>query len=338
MTARNPDVATPNDYCIIKMPSGNSKVVQLKPGEEIQLGKFGHFHADDLLGKYYGVSYEIYDRNKIKRVENPDFLEDFDIDPTEETEANNQNLLDGSSVQKLSQVEIEDLKKKSLSGEFSHKELIEQIVSNNENFNEKTEFSKAKYIKRKFKKFSKIFIPIRSTAKAFAEYYMEKGNEKIKELRMDTLSQLLTYANVRAGSKLLVCDDTSGLVGAAILERTRGIGQVYFIHDGQASNLEIVKYCNFPEEVLGSVVTYPWWRLHMPFEKVHSETAESIQRAEERYQRYMKEKEGLESGGFDALIIASKFNPKQIIDKLSQYVAHSGAIVCYEYRKEVHLN
>jgi tRNA (adenine58-N1)-methyltransferase non-catalytic subunit len=264
---RNPDIVTEGDFCIIKMPSGNSKIVQIKEKEKVELGKFGSFQADDLIGKYYGITYEIYDKNHIRRLENHNFLQEFDIDPTEETEATNQKLMDDSLVQKLSQKDIEALKEKSLAGEFTHKELIDQIISNNENFNEKTEFSKAKYIKRKVKKFSKMFIPIRSTAKGFAEYYMEKGNEKIRELRIDTLSQLLTFANIRAGSKLLVCDDTSGLLGAAILERTAGFGKVYFLHDGKSANLEIVRYCNFDQKVLDSVVLYPWHRFEVPYEK-----------------------------------------------------------------------
>jgi tRNA (adenine-N(1)-)-methyltransferase non-catalytic subunit len=77
---------------------------------------------------------------------------------------------------------------------------------------------------------------------------------------MDTLSQMLTFTNIRPGSNVLVCDDTAGLVGSAILERMGGDGKVYFFHDGQSPNLEIVRYCNFSQKIIDSYVPWPWHR------------------------------------------------------------------------------
>lgn len=39
---------------------------------------------------------------------------------------------------------------------------------------------------------------------------------------MDTLSQLLSYSNVHAGAKLLVVDDTQGMIVSALAERMGG--------------------------------------------------------------------------------------------------------------------
>ena len=44
------------------------------------------------------------------------------------------------------------------------------------------------------------------------------------DLRPDTLGMLLSAANVRAGSKVLVLDDCFGIVVAAALERMDGLG------------------------------------------------------------------------------------------------------------------
>ena len=189
---------------------------------KIDLGKFGSFLSDNLINKPFNCPLEI-SKNDLRILENYDYLQDFNIDPTQETEANNQELIDDSTRQKLSQSEIEQLKVQSLDDQMNHQTLIKTIIDNNENFNEKTEFSKAKYIKRKVKKFSKIFIPIKPTARTLLDFYAAKNHEKVRELRIDTLSQMLTLANVRAGSKLLVVDDTCGLIATAILERTRGL-------------------------------------------------------------------------------------------------------------------
>ncbi len=51
------------------------------------------------------------------------------------------------------------------------------------------------------------------------KYY---GVSEFSCLRMDTLAQLLTYANVRAGSRLLVVESCLGLVVGALMERMGG--------------------------------------------------------------------------------------------------------------------
>ena len=75
--------------------------------------------------------------------------------------ATNQELGDDRLHQKLSPEQILEMKKQGLNGNLSHKDIIESLgkrktskvnlvtVSNHDGFNEKTEFSKAKYIKKK---------------------------------------------------------------------------------------------------------------------------------------------------------------------------------------------
>lgn len=54
------------------------------------------------------------------------------------------------------------------------------------------------------------------------EYNFEKQADKIRQLRPDSLSQIMTMANVRPGGKLLVIDDVHGMVVAAAVERMGG--------------------------------------------------------------------------------------------------------------------
>lgn len=54
-------------------------------------------------------------------------------------------------------------------------------------------------------------------------YYRSKDDlEKIREMRSDTLAQILTFANVRSGSRILCVDECGGVLVHAILERTGG--------------------------------------------------------------------------------------------------------------------
>jgi tRNA (adenine-N(1)-)-methyltransferase non-catalytic subunit len=111
---RNEDVIHENDYVLLKLPSDNYKVVLLQPNQLIHMGKFGSFESNELIGKYYSCPYEVYDLSKLRRLENANYLDIFNIDPTEETDANNQDLVDDSTRQKLTQADIEILKEKSL--------------------------------------------------------------------------------------------------------------------------------------------------------------------------------------------------------------------------------
>ena len=70
----------PCKYLIVQLPSENYKVVDLKPktyvafvkkliSRTISLGKFGSFHADELIGKPFGPSWEILPSKEIRVLE-----------------------------------------------------------------------------------------------------------------------------------------------------------------------------------------------------------------------------------------------------------------------------
>lgn len=67
------------------------------------------------------------------------------------------------------------------------------------------------------------FKAVKPSARTLCEHFIEKSAQKIREMRIDTLSQMMTAGNVRAGAKYLLVDDLGGLVTAAVLERTRGV-------------------------------------------------------------------------------------------------------------------
>ncbi|KAI8901068.1 Gcd10p family-domain-containing protein [Globomyces pollinis-pini] len=341
------DIISANDSIIIKLPSGNQKILTINSGSVVDLGKFGKFKSDELIGQLYSCQYEIYDRDRIKRLPIGNYLDSFsisiqpqltylDINPKEETEATNQEMLDDSKTQKLSRVEIEEMKSKSLEGSIDHHTIIKTLVSNNENFDSKTEFSKAKYIKRKVEKFSKTFTPLQTTAKNLVEYWREKNIDKIRELRIDTLSQMLTLINVRSGSRLLVVDDTGGLIGTALLERTHGVGELVFIHDGPNADLHMMKAGMWASKVNDSCFPCKWSSIGKPVECVmNSDDPVHIERAKVGTARAEKVYEMFQSKSFEGLIVASKFKAKDVIEKLAPYLRSSSPVVVYDPRKEM---
>lgn len=128
---------------------------------------------------------------------------------------------------------------------FGEQDIIAKQVEEHSAFELKTEYSKEKYMKRKeakcvsrrrelcspqtinqrakpSRRYLQIFTPIEPTVHNIAEYNFEKQAPKVRDLRPDTLSQMMTYANVRPGGKLLVVEDLHGMVVAGAVERMGG--------------------------------------------------------------------------------------------------------------------
>ena len=135
------------------------------------------------------------------------------------------------------------------------------MIQNHAEFDKKTAFSKMKYLKRKASKFIKAFTPKRPTARRLLEYYLEKNSNRVKEIRLDTLSQMLTALNVRAGCKWLTVDDTNGIIVAAILERLQGYGMVFNMSEHEMGKLDAPKYLNYSSDLLNYIM-FPWHRIN----------------------------------------------------------------------------
>ncbi|KAI9142547.1 adenine(58)-N(1)-methyltransferase non-catalytic subunit TRM6 [Paraphysoderma sedebokerense] len=296
------DVIQEGKFVIIIMPSGNKKIVQVKADSVIELGKFGKFSANLIIGKPFGPTYEIINHNEIKRIELKSELEEV-----EETEANNQAIYDIMTNQKLTHDEIEELKEKSLKGEVRGDDIIKRIIDNHDQFSKKTEYSKAKYKKRKEQRFLRTFTPVQVNMRSICEYFFEKSILKIRELRIDTLSIMLSQANIRAGSKVLVVDDVQGLLVAAVMERLGGHGTVVAIHESEQHNYDIVRYMNFSDNVLDTLHTLSFARA-FPIEtgnedelmeKMNQEQRNFYEKKKASYERSLKVRDLLLAGEFD---------------------------------------
>ncbi|CEJ02829.1 hypothetical protein RMCBS344292_16823 [Rhizopus microsporus] len=329
---------------LIQMPSGNVKVVQVKPNSTVSLGKFGSFNANDLIGKPFGLPYEIYgEKNELRPAKHA--AKNISV---EETDANNQLIIDDTTVQKLTQEEVLKLKEEGLKGALNSEEIINKMIASHAEFDKKTEFSKAKYIERKKKKFMKLFTPIRPTLFSIAEYFFNKNPEKIKHLRIDTLSQLLSISNVHPNSKMLVVDDTQGLIVSAMLERMGGYGQLVAVHEGDFHNYDILRYMNFSKDILDTLYTVPaaYVDPELPndpfeiltdeqFEALGKDAQRSYTRRKNNYDYRTKSRQLLFDGNFDGLVISSNCSPESIIKELVKYVNGSRPVVVYSFSKEV---
>jgi tRNA (adenine-N(1)-)-methyltransferase non-catalytic subunit len=72
-------------------------------------------------------------------------------------------------------------------------------------------------------RFLKAFTTVEPTIFNVCEYWFNKDQNRIRDLRIDTLSQMINLCNIRPGNRYLAVDDASGLVVSAVLERLGGM-------------------------------------------------------------------------------------------------------------------
>ncbi|PVU99375.1 hypothetical protein BB559_000774 [Furculomyces boomerangus] len=333
----NDGIVKEKDLLIVKLPSGNSKIIKIEDKKHIELGKFGSFDKDKLIGKPYGQWYEIFGNGEIRPILNSKF------EVLDETGANNQEIFDGKDSQKISQSEIEDLKKESKAGTILPQDIIKTIAENNASFEKKTEYSKAKYIKRKESKFLKLFMPMESTAHNICEHFFNKTPEKINYIRIDTLSQLLSISNVCSSSRVLAVDNTQGMIIGSLLSRMER-GAILGIHDGNNHNYDIIRYFNFSEEKKALLHALSWEQTERQlgeFEEVLPENAteNETKGRDRRLKSHTLLKNTLDvfrNEPFDSLVISCDYEPLSVLKKLIVYLGGSRTVsllAAFEYMR-----
>jgi tRNA (adenine-N(1)-)-methyltransferase non-catalytic subunit len=217
--------------------NGKGRVAPLKINKR-------NFATGDLIGLPYGTVLEVSDRTLVALpptedlVPNfdektmSDFEKDVDVDETDveiDQIRDNRNLVDNNDAQALDHFELLRMRESGVDGS----KIVKEIIQNSSTFDQKTEFSKAKYIARKQKKYQLRCRIIRCTPASICEALYVKDPKKIMNLREDTLAQILSYANVSAGCQSLIFETCFGLVTGAVACRMGGYGRVLSLYSGQ---------------------------------------------------------------------------------------------------------
>ncbi|GJJ13094.1 hypothetical protein Clacol_007344 [Clathrus columnatus] len=314
---------------LFRLPSGDTRSLVIKANQELNFGKFGKFDTNSLIGQPFGLSYEIVDKEL--RVIPPKPLQDL-----EETEATNELIYDGQSVQPLSSEEIEQLKKQNTPATA----IIQAQIENHVNYHLKTEYSKDKYRKRKEAKFSKSFSTLEPTLYNVNEYWFSKDPSKIRELRSDALAQMLSHGNVHTDGRYLVVDDGAGILVTAVLERLAGKGRLIVINNTESPPTHFVlDNMNFSKNQLKVMTTMNWAYTDPNWNVEYHTDDESERKNEKQKVRLEKRKRLVEdlsqlraeffAGDWDGLLISSEYEPYSIIELLEPLLAGSANIVVH---------
>ncbi|KAJ3731995.1 Gcd10p family-domain-containing protein [Lentinula guzmanii] len=323
---------------LARQPNGDVRSIKIdrdssnSPSSTVAVGRLGSFHANELIGHPYGFSYEMV--NKQLKV-----LPVRTLEEVEDTDATNELINDGEFVQPLTLEEIQTLKQSGVHAS----EIIKKQIEQHANYSLKTEYSKDKYKKRKEAKYSKSFTTIEPTIYNVCNYWFNKDQNRIRDIRPDTLSQILTMANIQPGGRYLAVDDASGLVVAAILERLGGSGMLLTICDTDSPPAyPVVANMNFPPDMVQSVLISLNWAnseqdyvsvhapVEVPVDEIRSDRQKTrLRKRKAAYDLLENTREELFGGEFEALVVASQYEPSGIIDRLVPYLAGSASIVAH---------
>ncbi len=246
------------DHAILSFGKGDA-FVTVRSGSDIRM-KSLRAKMDPIVNQPFHAVYTMGGGTLTRREGGPlsatllfDHLEGTDTDATFLPAANNSELFDNADNQTLSAAEINRMKAAGASGD----EIIRAVAAASKTFEGKTEYSQEKWLLKKQAKYSTDVQIIRPTPSAIISVLLERDPRKILALRDDTLAQLLTSANVAAGSVTLVVDGAAGLVAGAAAQRQGGHGAVIALHAGAVASLPLAQDLNLGTEAAAALMPLP---------------------------------------------------------------------------------
>lgn len=140
----------------------------------------------------------------------------------------------------------------------SASEIVGQIVENSKTFSSKTEYAQDKYLKKKEKKYFEYLQIRRPTVRMIAEIMYRQDSEKIYGLRIDSLSQLISYSGVCGTGNYLVYESgTNGLIPAALLNSigANNEAKLLHMHQGNIPQKQALLALNLEKEQLDRCIS-----------------------------------------------------------------------------------
>lgn len=238
------------DYVIVQKQSFR-KLVKIKQSGTITLGK-DIIELNEVIGKYFNSTFRMIPKSIKKKIfileEESNFIQSLQHNVNiNKSGVDNRDIIDDGLSQKLSTDDILKLKDNMACSV----DIVEKLVSNSKTFNEKTEYSQQKYLKKKETKYFEYIQIIKPSIRLIADILYRLDPGKIQGIRVDDLSQILTLSNVNSDSNVILYDSgTNGLLMAAItnLLGKNTTGVLIHMHPGNICQKEVFQALNFSAE------------------------------------------------------------------------------------------
>ncbi|KAK5638445.1 hypothetical protein RI129_012740 [Pyrocoelia pectoralis] len=336
------------NYVIIQRQN-YTKLQKMKENCTVTLGK-DVIDIDAVLGHRYDETFRMVLKSGTKRtymLEEVSQLTLTNNTQVEESGIDNRDIIDDGKSQTLSKSEIENLRDRALSSG----DIVQKLVENSRTFNSKTEYSQEKYLKKKEKKYFEYIQVRKPSIRLLAQMFYRQDPNKTLGIRLDDLSQLLTYANVHSDGHYLLYDSgTSGLVAASILNSighdTRG--HLVHMHPGNECQKSALQAMHFPDEQQRRCINvnlYSVLRCYhqndIPELTTETDTAKRKQTEEDTQQRkkptwqYENERAcRILREQVDGLIIVAKEHPVNVTKELIAFLKGDRCVVVFSLVRE----
>lgn len=293
------DVIAVGKYVIVKKLSFK-KIYKVTANGSLMLGK-DLVNMREIIGKRFWSTFEMVPLKEGKRT--------FSLKEATETESwddllttlpsgnDNRSIIDDGTSQKLSKDEILRLQESGKTG----KEIVGSLIENNKSFLDRTEYSREKYLKKKEQKYIRYLTVCKPSISSLQDVYFKLDHNKIGNLRMDALAQLLSYSDVQSDGLYILYDSGSqGLPAAAMLNRigANTDGRLINLHPGNVPQALIANAMNFPKEQsdrLVNVNIYSFLRLYHQGESAILNNIVASRRPRDNWSSKAKHKEATEN-------------------------------------------
>ncbi|XP_071703267.1 uncharacterized protein [Rutidosis leptorrhynchoides] len=239
---------------------------RLTAGSVLKIGN-KNYSLQPLIGSPFGSLFQVENGingpclSQVKLTPEANNTEDNKECDIKDEPRDNRALIDNNTAQTLTGEDIEGLRRQGASGN----EIVEALIANSATFENKTSFSQEKYRLKKQKKYAPKVLLRRPFTRSICDTYFKKYPARTGFLRVDTLSLLLSFANVTAHSDVLVVDMIGGIITGAVAERLGGTGYVCNTYRGDSPHsIEIVRIFNFGDEINKRIVRLPLAELSAP--------------------------------------------------------------------------
>lgn len=376
-----PNIVRENDFIILIFADGRkifAQAVHSKKGKTppAKINKRAYPTAN-LIGLPYGTVLELGMGALVPLPEGEDIIPTFPGTGIEGEEANdstlpsmnpeqkndNRNLVDNNQSQSLTIEEIEKMREEGTHGSA----IVNKLIENSATFDQKTEFSKAKYIKKKQEKYQQRCRIVRCTPYSICEAVFASKPRLLLNMREDTLGQILSHSNVSAGCQTLVYEQCAGVLTGALAWRMGGYGKIFSVYDGQQpSFVEMIRRYNLsfaenfsikwvhsgdiygeetpdeedPEKAERDSLEWPCYlqnhtRGYLDTMETTREKEKFLAKRCSRFARKltrqtpMESKKMLDERKSDSIIIAVRYDPTETLLGLWPYLAPSSPFVVY---------
>lgn len=329
----------PGDYIIIQRQD-YTKLYKLKEHGTTTLGNFV-IELDNIIGCKYFDTFQMLLKPNTKKMYSLEKVEEISSVSRlqiEKSGKDNRNITDDGASQKMTKEDILRLRDEDLNSSV----IVEQLVTNSRTFASKTEFSQEKYLRKKERKYFEYIQVRRPTIRLLAQMYFRQDPGKTLGLRIDDLSQMLTYSNIQSdGNYVLYDSGTSGLVTATLMNAigSQTTGKLIHMHPGNECQKNAFIAMQFPAEQNERCINVNIYSVLRCFYQNNGNYDQNCETDEPPRKRpcwqFDNEKAcAILKEQIDGLFIVAKEHPVSIFEELNNFLKGSRNLVVFHLLKE----